>query len=123
MTDEQKDTATQEQPSNVFSHPALGTFIFRPGLLKPYDEMKIGIRKTQLLDGEKNVNQVDVLASNIAHMLSVLGLVIKESPDGFSLHDVDDYNDLFVLYMGYVNYERSFRRLARKKPEENGTGV
>ena len=85
--------------------------------------MKIGVRITKLLDGQANVDNVDVMSHNIAVMLSTLEWAIVESPEEFVLREVGSYADLFRIYMGYLNYQHTFRGVAGSEPKKDGTGV
>ena len=88
-------------------------FIY-PNMLKELEIEKITSR---MLAGDPGAT---VKGGNIAHMMATLEACTLDSPKGFDLNDLYDYEELYAIYMAYFSQVQSFRSV--KKPGSEGEG-
>ncbi len=81
------------------------------------ERIKIGVNEARELGGMINV---DMMTSNIAHILATLEVVIDSAPAWWKPRELTELEVMQVVYDKYIDYLREFQGEVSKKPETTG---
>jgi len=79
------------------------------------ERIKIGVIEAREIEGLSNV---DILTSNLAHMIATFDVIVDEAPLWWKPRDLRDLEVLQTVYQKYVDCLQTFQ----KKPESEKTG-
>jgi hypothetical protein len=78
------------------------------------ERIRIGVQEGRELQGLANV---DMLTSNLAHILSTLEVVVDTYPVWWKPRDLKDMEVLQAVYEKYVDYLQEFQGGSKQQPE------
>ena len=79
------------------------------------ERIRIGVQEGRELQGLINV---DMLTSNLAHILSTLEIVVDTFPVWWKPRDLKDMEVLQAVYEKYIDYLQEFQGPPKQEPEK-----
>ena len=116
---DKKDLANAHTFDIKFDAPSGESFSGKFTVHRPTigERIKIGVSEARELGGMINV---DMLTSNLAHILSTLEVVIDASPAWWKPRELTEMEVMQIVYDKYISYLQEFQGEPGKKPEATG---